>query len=105
MAIKCTPNLKFNNFIIFTVAIVLNSYTPVYALQESSFEITGAEFQLIAIPPGSFIMGSNSHDGDERPAHKVTIDYSFEIGKTEVTVAQFRAFVKASGYTRGYLLS
>jgi formylglycine-generating enzyme required for sulfatase activity len=42
-------------------------------------------------------MGSET-DGGEQPIHRVQIDYSFDIGKTEVTVRQFRAFIEATGY-------
>jgi formylglycine-generating enzyme required for sulfatase activity len=100
MATKSTLNLRISRFTILIVTLNLIRPTPAFALQESGVKIADTEFQLIAIPPGSFIMGSNSHDGDERPAHKVTIGYSFDIGKTEVTVAQFRAFVKATGYEK-----
>jgi len=82
------------------VALTLIHSTAAWALPESGFEIAGTEFRLVTIPPGTFIMGSNSADGDERPARKVKIDYGFEIGKTEVTVAQFRAFVEATGYEK-----
>jgi len=92
--------LRISRFTILIVILNLVRPTLVFALQESCFIIADSEFQLVALPSGSFIMGSNSHDGDERPAHKVTIDYSFDIGKTEVTVAQFRAFVKATGYEK-----
>jgi len=37
-------------------------------------------------------------DGIEKPIHKVQIGYDFEMGVTEVTVGQFRAFVTATGY-------
>jgi formylglycine-generating enzyme required for sulfatase activity len=95
---KCTSNLRISHLIIFTATFVFIRPIPAFSLHESSFEIAGVEFQLVAIPPGSFLMGSNSHDGDERPAHKVVINYSFDIGKTEVTQAQFRAFVEATDY-------
>ncbi|MHC4204620.1 MAG: formylglycine-generating enzyme family protein, partial [Planctomycetota bacterium] len=97
---KCTPNLRITRLIIFTATLAFIRPAPAFTLQESGFEIAGAEFQLVTIPSGSFIMGSNSHDGDERPARKVTIDYSFDIGKTEVTTAQFKAFVEAAGYEK-----
>ena len=100
LAMKFTPNLRIIRLIVFTAALVVVRPITAFALQESGFEITGVEFQFVTIPPGSFIMGSNSHDGDERPIHKVNIDYSFDIGKTEVTVAQFRAFVEAAGYEK-----
>lgn len=97
---KCTPNLRISRLIILTATLVFIRPALAFALQESGFEIAGVEFQLVTIQPGTFIMGSSLHDGDERPAHKVTIDYSFDIGKTEVTVAQFRAFVQDAGYEK-----
>ena len=60
-------------------------------------EIRGVRFEFVRIPAGEFVMGC---DGDSigKPAHKVRIGYEFEMGRTEVTVAQFRAFVEATGY-------
>lgn len=43
------------------------------------------------IPAGSFEMGSNSGDGDEKPVHSVRIGKAFALGKTEVTQRQWRA--------------
>ncbi len=100
MAATLIPTLRIGGLMIFAVTLALVHPSPAFALRESGFEIAGVEFQLVTIPPGSFIMGSDSHDGDERPAHKVIIDYSFDMGKTEVTVAQFRAFVEAAGYEK-----
>jgi formylglycine-generating enzyme required for sulfatase activity len=52
---------------------------------------TGMEF--VWIPPGCFIMGSNSTEASysERPAHKVCLD-GFWMGRFEVTNKQYRAF-------------
>ncbi|OHB65471.1 MAG: hypothetical protein A2Y77_18510 [Planctomycetes bacterium RBG_13_62_9] len=55
-------------------------------------------FDLVHIPAGEFLMGSEE-DGEERPVHKVRIGYDFEMGRTEVTRGQFRAFIEATGYT------
>ena len=55
------------------------------------------EFDLVRIQGGRFAMGSNVH-GEEQPVHEVTIGYDFEIGRTEVTRGQFRAFIEATGY-------
>jgi formylglycine-generating enzyme required for sulfatase activity len=51
------------------------------------------------IPGGEFTMGTDSDLGwpDERPAHRVRVD-GIWIDATEVTNAQFRAFVNATGY-------
>jgi len=48
----------------------------------------------VAIPGGTFQMGSDDHLEDEMPRHRVEIR-PFEMSKTEVTVAQYRACVEA----------
>jgi len=85
---------------IIAVMVVISFVDSAYAepLRESSVEIGGEDFRFVTIPPGTFHMGSYSGDGDESPVHKVTISYSFEIGATEVTVRQFKAFIDATGY-------
>ena len=84
--------------IVLTLALTLIHSTPPCAPAESVIKIAGAEFELVTIRPGTFYMGSDTGDGDERPVHKVSINYSFDIGKTEVTVGQFRAFVNDTGH-------
>jgi formylglycine-generating enzyme required for sulfatase activity len=55
---------------------------------------------LIAIPAGSFSMGSNASDASERPAHAVSVSAPFAIGKYEVTVAQWNACADANACPR-----
>jgi formylglycine-generating enzyme required for sulfatase activity len=50
---------------------------------------------MIALPPGSFTMGSNTGDPSEKPAHRVSIGAPYAIGKHEVTVEQWNACVEA----------
>jgi len=54
---------------------------------------------MVWIPPGTFHMGGNNTQAqpDEYPKHTVTVS-GFWMDKTEVTNAQFTAFVKATGY-------
>lgn len=54
---------------------------------------------MVWVPGGEFLMGSNSRLSrpNERPAHKVRVD-GFWMDQTDVTNAQFAAFVKATGY-------
>ena len=54
---------------------------------------------LVYVPEGKFIMGNEKGEGDEdeSPQHEVMVD-EFWISKTEITVAQFRQFVNATGY-------
>jgi formylglycine-generating enzyme required for sulfatase activity len=54
------------------------------------------EFEMVSIRPGSFMMGSEDGDPDERPVHRVTISKAFEIGKYEVTQAQWQAVMGAN---------
>ncbi|MBN3804011.1 SUMF1/EgtB/PvdO family nonheme iron enzyme [Paraburkholderia sp. Ac-20336] len=51
---------------------------------------------MIAIPAGSFAMGSNTDDPSEKPVHHVSIGASFAIGKYPVTVEQWNACVAAN---------
>ena len=57
-----------------------------------------AGIDWISMPEGTYWMGSASGDSDEHPPHAVTLS-SFEIGKTEVTVAQYAACVRSGGCT------
>ena len=54
---------------------------------------------MLWIPGGEFTMGSDDPDvaRDEQPAHRVRVD-GFWMDETDVTNAQFRAFVEATGY-------
>jgi len=54
---------------------------------------------MVAIPAGSFRMGDIQGRGraDEQPVHRVSVE-RFAMGKYEVTVAEFRSFVKATGH-------
>lgn len=54
---------------------------------------------MVWIPGGTFLMGSTDPLArpDEAPVHPVTVD-GFWMDRTEVTNAQFAAFVRATGY-------
>jgi sulfatase modifying factor 1 len=54
---------------------------------------------MVWIPGGEFTMGTDSDLGwpDEKPAHRVRVD-GFWMDATEVTNAQFHAFVEATSY-------
>jgi formylglycine-generating enzyme required for sulfatase activity len=60
--------------------------------------VIAASLVLLAlVPAGEFIMGSESGRASERPLRRVRVA-AFEMGVTEVTVRQFRAFTTATGY-------
>jgi len=48
---------------------------------------------LVHISSGTYTMGSNSGESDEKPPHQVTISYDFEIGKYEVSNQEFVKFL------------
>ena len=51
----------------------------------------GVVIELAWCPPGTFTMGDNDGNADERPPHRVTLSSGFWMGKTEVTQAQWEA--------------
>jgi formylglycine-generating enzyme required for sulfatase activity len=56
---------------------------------------------LALIPSGKFLMGapeSEPHWAHEAPQHEVTLSQPFYVGIYKVTVGQFGAFVKETGY-------
>ena len=58
--------------------------------------------ELVVVPAGSFLMGSprneKAREANEGPQHRVTIARRFALGRFEVTVDQFAAFVDETGY-------
>src|SRR5262249_20608627 len=54
---------------------------------------------MVWVPGGEFTMGTDDDIGwsDEKPAHRVRVG-GFWMDQTEVTNAQFRAFVEATGH-------
>jgi len=61
------------------------------------FRISTSISLFVKVEGGSFMMGSTDGDSDEKPVHQVTVS-SFMIGKYELSVAEFRAFVNATSY-------
>lgn len=57
--------------------------------------------EMVVIPGGEFMMGSAAGDaerGDNELPQRLVRVKPFALGKTEVTVAQWREFARASGY-------
>jgi len=52
---------------------------------------------MVWIPGGTFWMGADDGQSDEKPVHQVTVD-GFWMDKTEVTNEKFEKFVRATGY-------
>lgn len=67
--------------------------------------------QMVVIPHGAFRMGSIAGEPDstdaERPVRNIRFDRGFAMARTELTVAEFRRFISATGHRaratrRGY---
>ena len=52
---------------------------------------------MVWIPPGTFVMGSEDGQADEKPVHRVTLK-GFWMDKAEVTNEQYERFARATGY-------
>ncbi len=63
----------------------------------------GSAPELVVLPVGTYRIGSPENErgrkDSEGPVHEVTISRPFALGRNEVTVAQFRRFVRATDYT------
>ena len=73
-----------------------------FELENKTFTVNGVSFEMIAVKGGTFTMGCTSEQGgdcdsDEEPAHSVTLS-DYYIGKFEVTIGQFRAFINETNY-------
>ncbi|MCI6822799.1 MAG: SUMF1/EgtB/PvdO family nonheme iron enzyme [Bacteroidales bacterium] len=55
-----------------------------------TFNVNGVSFTMMPVKGGTFQMGSNDGDGDERPIHSVTLS-DYYIGQTEVTQELWQA--------------
>jgi formylglycine-generating enzyme required for sulfatase activity len=73
---------------------------------EVSFTTSKFTMDMILIPAGTFRMGNITHHPNgssvEEPVHPVTTSYSFLIGRTEVTQAQWKAVMGSNpSYGKG----
>lgn len=86
-------------------AILLGTYaTLAQAVPPSSFKDCENCPEMIALPSGKFLMGASEKEvravkyvDASLPQHQVDIAYPFAIGRTEVTVEEFGAYVKETG--------
>ena len=73
------------------------------------FVIPELDLEMVAIPLGTFTMGSPSDEigriWNEGPQTEVTFRNPFWIGKHEVTIDQFRSFLLSGGSRRGVSFS
>ncbi|MGH8114427.1 MAG: SUMF1/EgtB/PvdO family nonheme iron enzyme, partial [Rhodanobacteraceae bacterium] len=79
-----------------------SSFHPGQVFSDHFLDIVGQAPAMVVIPRGSFLMGAPSRSrvqaSAEQPQHQVTIAKGFAMARAEITVGEFRAFVRASGY-------
>jgi formylglycine-generating enzyme required for sulfatase activity len=83
-----------------SVASLKQSAAPVAAARRTFTDCDLCP-EMVEIPEGYFQMGSPPHHHratNETPQHTVRFAVPFAIGKFEVTIDQFAAFVDATGY-------
>ncbi len=79
---------------------IISIYLFLFSLNTScSNKKTGSSGSMIWIPAGEFVMGTDDSRSfpNERPSHKVKVN-GFWMDKYDVTNAEFRKFVEATGY-------
>ena len=69
--------------------------TDEYEVGSSFTDCTGCP-EMVVLPSGSFMMGSNEN-AQEKPVHEVTIGYKFAVSKFEITWDEWDACVSAGG--------
>ncbi len=78
----------------FILFILFFSFSVLSKSENSTSEsfVNKQGMKMVLIHPGSFNMGANDTDWDEKPVHKVNITKEFYMGATEVTNAQYELF-------------
>ncbi|MBL8297982.1 MAG: SUMF1/EgtB/PvdO family nonheme iron enzyme [Rhodanobacteraceae bacterium] len=78
------------------------SLRPGQLINDPFLDRAGTAPAVLVVPTGKFLMGSpeseKGHRNAEGPQREVVIDSGFALGRSEVSVGEFREFVRASGY-------
>lgn len=78
------------------------SFKPGQTIVDGFLANAGSAPTVVVVRTGAFVMGSaadeEGHRDNEEPQRRVSIGVGFALGQAEVTVADFREFVRLSGY-------
>lgn len=102
---RCALVIAGRALIVVAAAAALPGTLPARGADRPAFDsytnTVGA--QMVRIEPGSFLMGDEGGDWDERPVHRVTISQPFYLSATEVTNAQYEQYDASHHALRGKL--
>ena len=86
-----------------TLPVRLEKITGPESGRDWTLSLVGGEsIQLKWIAPGSFQMGSNDGDSDEKPVHRVTLTKGYWLGETELTQGQWQSMMSSNpSYFKG----
>ncbi len=83
-------------------ASLYGRFQPGERIRDPYVDRSGEGPELVVVPVGEFMMGSNESDkerkANEGPVREVRIVRPFAMATTEITVAEYRRFVRATGY-------
>ncbi len=78
------------------------SLSPGQVIHDRFLDVVGSAPAIVVIPTGEFVMGSPAdevgHSDNEEPQRRVHIEVGFALGQKEISVGQFRDFVRATNY-------
>jgi formylglycine-generating enzyme required for sulfatase activity len=78
------------------------SFSPGQTITDKFLDRHGTAPPLVVVPIGSFVMGSPDTDAEHRPTEQpqreVKIETGFALGRDELTVGEFGAFIDDSSY-------
>ncbi len=82
------------------VVLILTLALGWNAACQSALPPSSVHSDMVFVPAGSFVMGSDAGREDERPPHEVYL-HAFYIDRTEVTVANYARFLTRRGSLTG----
>ena len=99
------PNLHYGLALLLSAASIPSSIAAMGTSRQGTVfrDCARACPQMVVLAPGSYLMGSpvdDAHqgkDGEEQPQHRVSIAYTFAIGRFEITRDEYAAFAHETG--------
>jgi formylglycine-generating enzyme required for sulfatase activity len=85
-----------------TNARLYANHQPGQVFTDRYVDLPGKSPAMVVIPTGNFLMGAAAGNSDrteaELPQHRVALAKGFAMARAEITVSEFREFVRTSGY-------